>query len=71
MSIDDEIKKAQIKDHIKVMSEEVQMLIESFGVIARATKAYYDSLVKAGFSEQQALEFTMKRETEFWRAKRD
>lgn len=48
MKIVDLPKKDNFTDFMKAMSE-----------IAKANKVYYDSLIKEGFTEQQALQIVM------------
>ncbi|WP_085829049.1 hypothetical protein [Clostridium massiliodielmoense] len=45
-----------LKNACKEMIENFEIYVEAYKMAAKYEKAYYDELVKEGFSEQQALE---------------
>ena len=40
------------------MNDSVKKIIESVGALAELAKLFYDSLIKNGFNDKQAMEFT-------------
>ena len=54
--VDWQIRLAQMKASLPLLREYMEWVVESYSLYAKQYRAYFDALVTAGFSAEQALE---------------
>ncbi|WP_326514800.1 hypothetical protein [Clostridium intestinale] len=67
---DKELERINHKNAIKELNDSLDMIIENIKIHSQVQKAYFDELVKAGFTEVQALEIVKAHGVDTGRASR-